>query len=534
MKILAKALLAGSLCLVPFTNLMGNSDESVSDLINSMPASSKKFIKDADLGDLLDRIHHFDTLEKTLRWFYLSVTPWNFCRHTYVQEDEVALVRYNDKYNLKGKGFQFILSPWSSIEQKKKIHDPIITHGPITSVRIKDGELGYALNTLTGNPVLLAPGFHYIEDANVVFKGLVDLKKEVNNLDNYTLLRIRTGRVGIVYKDNGKLDILSPGLHLIREPDYVRCIASTQQEIVKLEEKTYTSADNVGLRINADVFYYLKDPEVAFEQGFESLKDVHDTLKDQAIATLVNIVRRERFSNIGQSGNKPVQAQEESSEKGEDLKVDFGKLFENTHDQFVEDLQRTFGDKYGIHIENIRILSIEFADRKLAESITNNAILYAQTRAQLENIKSQQKINTEKANYEREVKVIESEGESQAAINRAKGKGEAMRIEAEMKAKQIEILAEAQAKQVRLAADAEKYRIEKEAEAKQEYAKKLGETDLGKDMTLYEIQAKAMEKTGGLVLAEKIPNIVTDGFFKTKANNTDRDEEDKQSDEDSE
>ncbi|MFK7827494.1 MAG: SPFH domain-containing protein [Oligoflexales bacterium] len=510
MKTLVKALLASSLCF-SLGNLMGATEGSVSGLIDSMPASSKKFIKTPDEGDLLDRVHHFDTLEKTLRWAYLTVTPWNFCRHAYVQEDEVALVRYNDKYNLKGRGFQFILSPWSSIEEKKKIHDSIITHGPITSVRIKDGELGYALNTLTGDPILLAPGFHYMEDPNIIFKGLVDLKKSVNNLDNYTLLRIGTGRVGVVYKDDG-LEILSTGLHLIRQPDYLRCIASTQQEIVKLDEGHYTSGDNVGLKINADVFYILNDPETAFEKGFESIDDITKTLKDQAIATLVNIVRREQFANIGQSGSRRAKQKEVTEEGKEDLKIDFAKFFKNTHDQFVDELQETFGDTYGIQIENIRILSIDFADQKLAESIMNNAILYAQTKSQLENIESQQEINTKRAEYEKAVKIIESEGESQAAINRAQGKGESMKIEAQMKAEQIRILAEANAEKVRLAADAEKYSIERKAEAKQDYARKLGETELGGQMTLYDIQAQALKNTR-LLVTERIPNLVTGGLF---------------------
>lgn len=515
-------------------------DDQIVNIYDTLPENAQKFYRQGTNPDEAESygipIHHFSNSVTAFRKSMLALTfPFNVWRIRNVHQNEVALVSYKGKYYFKGEGFQFVLLPWSKIERRANVNEPLIQHGPHTIVRISDGSLGYAENRSTGDLILLGPGTHHSEDPQFVYKGTLTFGDTSNNQTNYshydegrgvqnvrsnkgyplgnqfTLVKIDIGKVGIKHTDKGDIECLQPGLHLIRTPDRLEDIVSVQQEVIDLVDQnrpapTFYTADNVGLKIESSVYYSLKDPRKGFTNGFNSQDDLEQTIRKESISTLTSIILTQSFSQIGRSQHpdavaRPNVALTPSTEEAAEQitphdKINFSVFFETTHDEFITQLQQGFGDKYGIEFENIRITGIEFADPVLAGQITKNALLYTTTRAELENLKAQEEIDTKRAEYQSEVIRIEAEAAKQKALLEAQAEAAQTRESAQAEADGIIKVAEAKAKARKL-----------EAEADEEYAKKVSGVELGSKLAVIAAQGEAMSGTH-TVLMERIPEYL--------------------------
>merc|ERR1719379_1713626 len=89
-------------------------------------------------------------------------------------------------------------------------------------------------------------------------------------------------------------------------------------------------------------------------------------------------------------------------------------FFDKAHDEFLSKLHDDFLSRYGLDIANIRIESFKIMDDELAESISKQALVTAQTENQLANLQGQTEIATAEQRRQAEVQNIAAEAEAQS------------------------------------------------------------------------------------------------------------------------
>jgi len=67
-------------------------------------------------------------------------------------------------------------------------------------------------------------------------------------------------------------------------------------------------------------------------------------------------------------------------------------FFDKAHDEFLSKLHDDFLNRYGLDIANIRIESFKIKDEELAESISKQALVTAQTENELANLQGKTEI----------------------------------------------------------------------------------------------------------------------------------------------
>lgn len=465
------------------------------DLINQLPEELKHYLQYPDDKEL--PIVKYTTAETIFRAFLIGLSSLFFgypLFKTYlVKQGQIGLMWYGDEPYILGPGRHTLLSPTSQFAGLKDINDPVIEHGSLKIIRVREGQLGYGFDNETGRLVLLTPGRHIVTSPTFKFQSFLDLNQPENSLGSFKLIRVETGKVGIIYR-KGDLKIIHPGLHLVKPPDRFRELVSTQQQVLELPETLHESSDYVQLAVKADVFYEIKNPESVYSKIDSVVKFISDT----AIATLGGIIRNSTLADIGQSSRPAFGKFEKESKRA--TKADgqasadsqllslteaavpepsapAASFYAKVHDQFLEELHKHAIESWGIHISNIRIESLKINDPALARDISSQAVTYAKTQAQLANIDYESRIRQTTANIE-------------ATNTRIHATAEAERI------RQI-ANAEAEATQVKAAAEAaaDRKRLEEKAEGMATYISKMSQSELGNQLALGDLQARALHGT---------------------------------------
>jgi len=286
------------------------------------------------------------------------------------------------------------------------------------------------------------------------------------------LIMVWTGEVGVAY-DHGELRVLHHGRHLIEDASTVfDTFLSTQQKSIRLVTETASerqgkkkamekrkelekkglltnfdesaassstslargagnsnddmlaceTKDLVKVGVRADVFYSIQDPEKAIRNI--RAEEIEDLVRETAIATLTNIIRSTALNEIAQSklpnavSTQQSEAQRIKDEQDRMAQQALGggasapMFFDKAHDDFLSKLHDDFLNRYGLDIANIRIESFKIMDDELAEQISRQALVTAQTENQLANLKGQTEIATAEQHREAEVARIAAEAEA--------------------------------------------------------------------------------------------------------------------------
>lgn len=485
------------------------------ELINQLPDELKLYVQYPEEKEL--PVVKYTTAETVVRPFLIGLSAlmlgYPLFKTQLVRKGQIGLMWYGDEPYILGPGRHVLLSPTSQFDRLVDINEPIIEHGSLKIIRVREGQLGYGFDNETGRLVLLTPGRHIITSPTFKFQTFLDLNRPENDLGSFKLIRVETGKVGIVYR-KGELKVVNPGLHLIKPPDRFRELVSTQQQVLELPETLHESSDYVQLAVKADVFYEIKNPESVYSKIDNVVKFISDT----AVATLGGIIRNSTLADIGQSSRPAfgkVAETKRESKAGEQPLTDLQQLpltaptipepsapapsfYAKVHDQFLDELHKHAIESWGIHISNIRIESLKINDVALAKDISSQAVIYAKTQAQLANVDYQSRIQQTNANIA-------------ANTTRTQAAAEANRIT------QI-ATAEAEAIQTRAAAEgaAERKRLEEKAEGMATYVEKMSKTDLGKRLAVGDLQARALQGTQKIYIpTEGLRALSLLGLFST-------------------
>jgi regulator of protease activity HflC (stomatin/prohibitin superfamily) len=475
-----------------------------------------------------------------------------------IAKGKVAKVFHNNKPRLFGEGLHVIESTNFEYNGMMSMMDKMIQHGTITILRVPLGELGVCW--LKNQPHFIDhAGLYAFDTPDFSFVRHVPLSEKVVELGAKKIIMVYTGEVGISY-DHGELRILYNGRHLIDASTHLfEGFLSTQQKSVRLVTETAeeraakkkfnekrkemekkgiatnfdmgdvagilngTSShkktlaanmnddllqcetkDLVKVGVRADVFYSIPDPLKAISSI--RADEIEDLVRETAIATLTNIIRSTALNEIAQS-KLPSAISEQMHKKDQATVMNEQAMggpsaplfFDKAHDDFLSKLHDDFLSRYGLDIANIRIESFKIMDDELAESISKQALVTAQTENQLANLKGQTEIATAEQHRQAEVQKIAAEADAQSLkvtndadnsrrIESAKAVAESDRVKV-----QIEAEAAANAAITKAKAEAEAIRLVAEAESKR--AHQLSETALGQQQALLAVYSDMVKES---------------------------------------
>jgi len=441
-----------------------------------------------------------------------------------VPKGKVALVSNNNKPLLLPQGTYTFNAQVFSFTSLRDVNEAVIVHGTITRFRVRNGEIGLAWDN--NKPVFIEkPDFYEVDSPNFTFVNCVNAFEKQIILGSCKRIIVYDGEVGISYV-NGKLDILQPNTHVFDAVERIfKGFLSTKQQAIPLIEPGSKDAflrcdtkDFVEVGLKAAVFYRIGDPAkslitVGDEEAISRL------IRETSIATLQGIMRSSALNQVAQ--NKAVHAiSEDQIREQHQLPASTPIFFDKVHDEFISKLYDTFKKLYGIEISNIRIESFKIMNAELADNISKQAIITAQTETKLTNLESQREIATAEMERDSAVTRIKTQASAQqlatdtqarnsATLAEATAKAEAMKIEAQgsasallikteaesnAKATSVKRIAEGEAQALLLKAEAEAKAIEMKAAAEKKRAQDLSSTPLGQQLALLTVQSEMVTK----------------------------------------
>mmetsp|Transcript_1651 Transcript_1651/g.3826 ORF Transcript_1651/g.3826 Transcript_1651/m.3826 type:complete len:581 (+) Transcript_1651:122-1864(+) len=465
----------------------------------------------------------------------LCLCPFACCclSQPMVKEGQIGLSWHEDEPMILDQGWHWWLDPFHKFDRAVSLTSQHIQHGPIHLIRVEKGKLGYALDTQTGNPMLLTAGTHYIRKAEFKWGSFLDLSRPVNDLGALKLIRVDRGHIAYYFKE-GELMILEPGLHVIAPPDRFGGFVSTQLQLMDLPKQVHESADYVQLAIDADVLYCIVDPKKALLR----VDDLPMLIRKTALSTLAGIIRSSHLSEV--AGSRKVAYSDTKQKAGEgnhdDLHEASAPSFQQkVHDEFLKELHTYMLNDLGVEISNIRINDLRIADPNLASKISKESIKIAEQEAEYRMLQKEADIRTVRANNQAleirikaqadaEKKKILVQAENDTMIETARAEAASITIQSKAKAEAIEILAkskkvesvlkaEGEQKTILLTAEARRKARVMMGEADEKYAKMVGSTEVGVSLAQLELQKDALKGIGKVAYVPQLPSLLQSKNF---------------------
>jgi regulator of protease activity HflC (stomatin/prohibitin superfamily) len=326
---------------------------------------------------------------------------------------------------------------------------------------------------------------------------------------NYQFIFVRTGERAVICTRTGDIAVLDPGLHFLEAPDAFRTFVSVQQEHFRFgscdsNAPTFLTADNVGLHVEATMFYSIVDVHTAFSASISTLSDLNATLRSQAMSSLMALIRSETFSNIGTRRDESNYETKENTPSARAQVIDstapsappsgpsanpapmppiaqaVASGFQNIiheADQTFKDSMSLFAERFGFEIQSLRIEKIEFADKHLQTQISDFAVGFTKLAAQQATIAAERKVELAMAEREAAKMLISANAENERAMKAAQMKADSTRLTAENEARIVKVKAEAEGEALRLKGKAEAEVITMRADAEAAAIRAVGEAE---------------------------------------------------------
>jgi regulator of protease activity HflC (stomatin/prohibitin superfamily) len=351
---------------------------------------------------------------------------------------------------------------------------------------------------------------HYYDDVNISIpnNSLISLNSGGKSMtikfgasDNYLFIFVRTGERAVICTRTGDIAVMQPGLHFLEAPDSFRTFVSVQQEHLRFgscdsNAPTFLTADNVGLHVEATMFYSIVDVHTAFSASISTLNDLNETLRSQAMSSLMALIRSETFSNIGNNRrdrddyetkeNSPsgVPSTAPSAPPSSTQSVPIAQAVATGFQNIIHEADHTFkgsmslfSERFGFEIQSLRIEKIEFADKHLQNQISDFAVGFTKLAAQQATIAAERKVELAMAEREAAKMLISANAENERSLKNAQMKADTARLTAENEALIVKVKAQAEGEALRLKGKAEAEVITMKAEADAAAIRAVGEAE---------------------------------------------------------
>ena len=157
---------------------------------------------------------------------------------------------------------------------------------------------------LTGEAILLEPGRVYnIDSPRFSYDGSRWVSEPIIQHGSIKIITVRDGFVGVTY-DDGVLSVLQPGRHVLRKPSHVVCgFLSTGQQVLQLKQVTSMTSDSVGIVFDAAISIRVVNPALAITTlcgGGDSSSGESGSSASGSTARNRNVTKRRGGDNSGQ------------------------------------------------------------------------------------------------------------------------------------------------------------------------------------------------------------------------------------------
>eukprot|EP00026_Physarum_polycephalum_P003919 Phypoly_transcript_03936.p1 GENE.Phypoly_transcript_03936~~Phypoly_transcript_03936.p1 ORF type:complete len:695 (+),score=150.76 Phypoly_transcript_03936:149-2233(+) len=414
-----------------------------------------------------------------------------------VLKGKIALINNNVRPMLLHEGTHTFTSQVLTFHGVRDVNESHVVHGTITRYRVRNGEIGLAWDE--NKPIFIdKPDIYEVDNPNFTFERCVPASDKQIQLGSRKRIVVYDGEVGISYV-NGKLDILPPKEHIFDAAERVFVnFLSTRQQSIPLGEGNATTGhflrcdtkDFVEIGIQAAVFYRISDPEKAVLTVGDA-NAIEKLVKETSTATLQVIVRSTALNQVAQS--KAISVVPNHEDDPIDDKAPL--FFDMVHDEFISRLHDNFVKTYGLEIANIRVEAFKIMNSELADNISKQAIITAQTENRLANLEGQRQIATAEMERDSAVAMIKAQAASKQLATEVQAKNTAAVSDAQSRAQAAKIVAQGEAEALIIKAEAESRAIELKAAADKKRAQDLGSTPLGSQLALLTVQSDMVTKS---------------------------------------
>lgn len=418
-----------------------------------------------------------------------------------VLKGKIALINNNVKPMLLHEGTHTFNSQVLTFHGVRDVNDPHVVHGTITRFRVRNGEIGLAWED--NKPVFIeTAGVFEVDSPTFAFVRCELASEKQVQLGSRKRIVVYDGEVGISYV-NGKLDILQPKAHTFDAAERVFVnFLSTRQQLTPLTDAGVGTGflrcdtkDFVEIGIKAAVFYRIGDPERALLTVGDA-DAIEKLVKETSIATLQVIVRSTALNQVAQSKNiHAVSADEQEPNEKNPHAPSSPLFFDMVHDEFISRLHDNFKKLYGLEIANIRVESFKIMNAELADNISKQAIITAQTENRLANLEGQRQIATAEMERDSAVTMIQAQAKAAQLATEVQARNSAAISDAQSKAQAAKIVASGEAESLLIKAEAEAKAIELKATAEKKRAQDLGATPLGSQLAVLAVQSEMVTKS---------------------------------------
>jgi len=466
------------------------------ELITKLPKRLQKIIQPPNW--IADQ-NMFDKPPKT-------ICPNFYCLLTTVREGDLVLAWADVNPLIFGPGLHnFRCRAYSGIRDMRtvSIKDDIIQHGPLKIMTISEGRLGYG--TEKGKNLLFAPGRHVVRSNEFVWKGCIDLTKDMSKIGEWQLVRVDFGRVGVATMQ-GNMKVLEPGIHLFEPPDVFLRFVNTRLQILKLPECIQESSDYVSLYIKANISYHIKNPLRCIEQIQD--QQAEKIIMEVANSAIAAIIRSSTLGDIAMASKSERRGEKKMRSEGE-------AFHEKMHTRFMSTVGDQLLDTMGIEVVNINIEKLRIEDKHLAKQISSQAVKIAELESQHKTLEKEGEVKREQAKIELDVAEAKAQAEYIVAKKRADGVKLENLSEAQAEYAAAQLTAKATAEIVRLEENAkiDAYILQSKAEC--EHAELMNMTDLSRELALItanlegvRAKAEAIEGTTQIAYVPHLPTIL--------------------------
>lgn len=372
----------------------------------------------------------------------------------------------------------YVLGPFDNVgdDPPQRVTDcGQIVNGTKAIITVQQGFVGYALQR--GEPILLPPGLHQWDNADISFQEFIDLSSSLITMGPYTLVTVEESYAAIT-QDNGKQKVLAGGKsYMLTHQNWkFQTWLSCKMQTDELGPLNITTGDNIALRISANVNWYVHDPVVAagknvdLSYGTDSLKMMRDDVKLQVTSSLAALVGSIQYGSKGTSGMSKGIATGQTGNVPEQDGVKMDENEEVTGRKALWDPDKLKGAvedangiciRYGVTILSMNLISAAPADPKLVEIMSRGAV----------------------AAVSAEETMKAARAEANASVISAQS--EALRANAEAEAMLVKVRSEAEATTLKAQADADAERIR--AQGAKEAGQLMGESQVAVDLAKLKI-----------------------------------------------
>lgn len=369
-------------------------------------------------------------------------------------------------------GPHVLISPLNQLVTVQSVSDSIIKCGPISLIRVLDGQLGFAYSN--GEPEVLLPGVHARMDGAFIFKFFANANAELIEFGPIKFITVLSGNARVCFQ-SGKVAILRDGRYAVNSPSFVVSdLVDLTQETIKFDNHTVLLDGGVSLTVQGLLTYQVVDVErLVLQLGSGNLKrsltdvvkaefarvfsTLHlDEISSQHLSALQEVPGPRLIETVVHEPTTPIIADLITSLNRRDLdsappspattpRVDATLLShvtapspdDNSRNQMRSWIMQSMTASiapmihtWGVSICNFQLENLKITDKAFAANYELQSLVLATAKANLRAVLSQNQIKILKAQTQYEILQISAKAASSATVIKAEGGAEARRIDA--------------------------------------------------------------------------------------------------------